>query len=156
MKQKDTNHSDYENKFKNFIADLTGKCFDVAEDIYVKVCDRVTDRLNNLSDESLAIEGNFPPSFTYVDKLSHRIQSCSYEEIGEDLEEVIRKLIKEETDSLTPAEKLVLELSTVEFTPDSRSDMTIVYDRIMAYFEERLKERWEETVGELLTEDISG
>ena len=66
---------DYELKFKDFIATLTGKCFDVAEDIYAKVCDQVIKQLNNLSDENIAIDGNFPPSFTYFDKLSHRVQS---------------------------------------------------------------------------------
>lgn len=136
---------DYELKFKDFIATLTGKCFDVAEDIYAKVCDQVIKRLNSLSDENIAIDGNFPPSFTYFDKLSHRVQSYSYDEIGENLEGIIQRLIQEEVSQLSPSEKLVLELSTVEFTPDNQSDMALVYNRIKACFEERLKERWEET-----------
>lgn len=136
---------DYELKFKDFIATLTGKCFDVAEDIYAKVCDQVIKQLNNLSDENIAIDGNFPPSFTYFDKLSHRVQSYSYEEIGENLEGTIQRLIQEEVSQLSPSEKLVLELSTVKFTPDNQSDMTLVYNRIKACFEERLEERWEET-----------
>lgn len=136
---------DYELKFKDFIATLTGKCFDVAEDVYAKVCDQVIEHLNDLTDESLSIDGDFPPSFTIFDKLSHRIQSYSYEEIGENLEETILQLIQEEVSRLSPAEKLVLELSTVEFTPDNQSDMTIVYNRLMACFKERLEERWEET-----------
>lgn len=54
-------------------------------------------------------------------------------------------MIEEEVANLSRAEKLVLEYSTIEFTPDNRPDLQIVYNRIMHCFEEVLNERWEET-----------
>ena len=142
MEEERTNKSEELNdKFKNFLADLTGNCFDVAEDIYFDVCNKVEKRLN----ETFSIEGNFPENFTFFDRLSQRKLSESYDEIAENLEESIRKMIEEEVANLSRAEKLVLEYSTIEFTPDNRPDLQIVYNRIMHCFEEMLTERREGT-----------
>ncbi|EJW91372.1 hypothetical protein EVA_20521, partial [gut metagenome] len=101
--------STMEKNFHEFISTLTGRCFDVAEDIYYDVCHKVENRLN----ETFTIEGGFPDHFTFMDRLSQRIQSESYDEICENLEATIQQFIKEEVSQLSPAELLVLEYSTV-------------------------------------------